>query len=68
MSTTVEVRKGPWKHIKEGLPYQVIGNASILITPYDFIGRPELVGIALSVAGYEETGNVSGNQVQVYEE
>jgi len=68
MSTTIEVRKGPWIHNNERLPYQVIGNASVLSSPYDFIGRPEMVGTALSVEGYEQTGKVSGFQVQVYEE
>ncbi len=68
MGAKIELTRGLWRHNKEGIQYFVIGNARILKSPTDFIGNPELVGTALSVEGYEDTGLVSGNKVQVYEE
>ncbi len=66
---TVEIRKGLWQNKKESGNYQVIGNALIVPSPTDLIGKPvDLVGTALFVEGYEETGKVSGEKIQVYED
>ena len=64
-----EIKKGLWKHNKESLSYRVLGNASMIKNPADMVGREAtLVGTALFVEGYEESGVVKGWPVQVFED
>lgn len=61
MEETPKIIPGEYSH-PEGLTYRVLGLAN-LIDNHE--GLTE-VGIALGVAGYEETGQVSGEKIAVY--
>ncbi len=58
----------PTKYLHEGSteqPYQVLGLFQGIIDPNNIAGQVQELGIALGVAGYEETGKVSGEQIKL---
>src|SRR3989339_1081048 len=66
MKETQSIQPGDYLH-KEGNLYTVIGMAAMEDNLLNN-NRSEIsyIGTALSVAGYEETGEVSGNQIHVF--
>lgn len=61
-----QIIKGEYRHI-EGHRYSVLGIAQRIDDLTSIANRrPTEIGTALSVAGYEETEEVSGNQIQVF--
>jgi len=65
MKEKVEIMVGQYRH-ESGHPYFVYGLAKL--REGSEIGQDEVIriGVALSVAGYEETGEVKGEEIEVY--